>query len=85
MKKTKLRIGSWNVCGLATEERKNRLKIVEQIRRRDLDIVGNDESWEKKGGGRGCKVGEYAWIWKKRKGQYSKNGGMGGVGFLVKE
>ena len=56
MKKTKLRIGSWNVCGLATEERKNRLKIVEQIRRRDLDIVGNDESWEKKGGGEDAKL-----------------------------
>ena len=40
---------------------------------------------ERRGGGKGCKVGEYTWIGSKRKGQDSKNRGAGGVGFLVKE
>ena len=48
--KKRLRIGSWNVCGFATEERK-RIEIVEQVSKRDLDIVGIQESWEKEGGG----------------------------------
>ena len=47
--------------------------------------MGIQDSWEKEGGKVGCKVGEYAWIGKKRKGQDSKNKGAGGVGFLVKE
>ena len=51
--------------------------------KRDLDIVGIQESWEKEGGEIGCKVGEYAWIGQKRKGKDSKNRGAGGVGFLV--
>ncbi|MEO9966262.1 MAG: hypothetical protein ABJF11_10765 [Reichenbachiella sp.] len=38
-----------------------------------------------RGGGIGCKVGEYAWIGKKRKGQNSKNRAAGGMEFLVKE
>ena len=67
-----------------SEERK-RIEIVEQASNRDLDIVGIQESWEKAGGGIGCKVGEFAWIGKKRGGQDSKNRGAGGVGFLVKE
>ena len=56
--------------------------------KRDLDIVGIQESWEKEGGEIGRKVGEYAWIGKKKKGQHSKNRGVliaGGVGFLVEE
>ena len=82
--KKKMRIGSWNVCGFATDQRK-RLEIAEQVSKRDLDIVGIQESWEKEGGEIGCKVEEYAWIGKKRKGQNNKNRGAGGVGFLVKE
>ena len=58
---------------------------VQQVSNRDLDIVGIQDSWEKEGGEIGCKVGEYAWIGKKIKGQESKNRGAGGVGFLVKE
>ena len=49
MKPKKLRVGSWNACGFATEERK-RLGIVEHVSKRDLDIVGIQESWEKEGG-----------------------------------
>ena len=79
-----LRIGSWNVCGFATEERK-RLEIDEQGSKRNLDIVGIQQSWEKEGGEIGYKVGECAWIGKKRKGQDSKHRGAGQVGFLVKE
>ena len=79
-----MEIGSWNVCEFATEERK-RLEIAEQVSKRDLDIVGIQESWEKEGGEIGCKIGEYAWIGKQRKGQDSKKRGAGGVGFLVKE
>ena len=37
--KKKMRIGSWNVCGFATDQRK-RLEIAEQVSKRDLDIVG---------------------------------------------
>ena len=43
------------------------------------------ESWEKEGGEIGCKVGEYAWIGDKRKGQKRKNRGAAGGGFLAKE
>ena len=38
------------ICGFATEERK-RLEIDEQVGKRDLDMVGVQESWEKEGGG----------------------------------
>ena len=82
--KKKLIIGSWNVCGFAAEERK-RLGTVEQVCNRDLDIVGIQESWEKDGGGIGCKGGEYAWIGKKREGAGKKNRGARGLGFLVNE
>ena len=80
--KNKLRTGSRKVSGFAAEEHK-RLEIVEQVSNRDLDIVGIQESWGKEGGAIGCKVGEYAWIGKKRKGQDSKNRGAGAVKFLV--
>ena len=80
----KLRIGSWNVCGFATDERK-RMEIVGQVRRHDLDVVGIQESWEKDGTEVGSKVEEYAWIGKKREGQKPKSRGAGGVGFLVKD
>ncbi|MEP1953908.1 MAG: hypothetical protein ABJJ26_03130, partial [Algoriphagus sp.] len=66
------RIGSWNVCGFATEERK-RIEITEQVSISDVDIVGIQESWEKEGGEIGSKVGEDAWIGKTKKGQNSKN------------
>ena len=46
----KLRIGSWNVCGFAAEERK-RLEIVEQVRSRDLDTVRIQEFLGERGGG----------------------------------
>ena len=46
--KGKLRIGSWNVCGFATDERK-RIEVAENVREQDLDIVGIQESWEKEG------------------------------------
>ena len=78
--KKRLRRLSWNVCRFATEERKR--KNSEQVSKRDLEIVGIQESWEKGGGEIGCRVGEYA---RMRKGQNSKNSGAGGVGFLVKE
>ena len=42
--------GSWRVCAFATEERKSK-EIAEQVSKRDLDIVENQESWEKEGGG----------------------------------
>ena len=79
-----MRIGSWNVWGFATDERK-RIEIAQQVRKRDLDIVGVQESWEKEGAEIGCKVEEYAWMGKKRMGQNPKNREAGGVGFLVKE
>ena len=47
--------------------------------------MGIHETWEKEGGDIGCKVGEYAWIGKKRKGHDGKNRGAVGVGFLVKK
>ena len=80
--KTKKRpkLGLWNVRGFAPEERKG-VKITEQVSKPDLDIVGNQESWEKEGGEIGCKT----WIGKTRIGHNSKNRGAGGVGFLVKE
>ena len=80
----KIRIGSWNVCGFATDERK-RLEIAEQAAEKDLDIVGVQESWEKDGGEIGKEVGSYTWIGKMRRGQKIKSRGEGGVGFLVKE
>ena len=43
-----MRIGSWNVCGFATDERKS-IKVAEKVRECDLDIVGIQESWEKEG------------------------------------
>lgn len=43
-----LRMGSWNVCGFVTEERKMQ-KMAEQISKCDLDIVGTSESWRKMG------------------------------------
>ena len=49
MKPKKLRVGSWNACGFATEERK-RLELAEQVSKRDLDVVGIEDSWEKEGG-----------------------------------
>ena len=79
-----IRIGSWNVCGFATDERK-RLEIAEQAAEKDLDIVGVQESWEKDGGEIGKEVGSYTWIGKMRRGQKIKSRGEGGVGFLVKE
>jgi len=82
--KRKLRIGSWNVCGFATDERK-RIEVAENVREQDLDIVGIQESWEKEGAEIGDKVREYTWIGKKREGQNIKERGSGGVGFLVKE
>ena len=39
----KLRIGSWNVCGFATDEPR-RIEIAQQVSKRDLDIVGIQES-----------------------------------------
>ena len=39
--------------------------------------MGIQESWEKEGGETGCKVGEYTWIGKKRKGHSSKSRGRG--------
>ena len=74
--KKKLRIRSWNVCGFATEERQ-RLEKDEQVSKRDVDLVGIKESWEKERGEIGRRVGEYAWTGKKRKGQDSKNRGRG--------
>ena len=50
----KLRIGSWNVCGFSTDERK-RMEIVGQVRSHDLDVVGILESWEKDGAEVGSK------------------------------
>ena len=46
--------------------------------------MGIQESWEKEGGGIGCKVGQVALMEKNRTGQGNKNRGAGGVGFLVK-
>ena len=43
------------------------------------------QSSENEGGKIACKVGEYAWVGEKKKGQNGKNRGAGGVGFLVKE
>ena len=48
-------------------------------------MMGTQESWEREGWEIGCKIGEYEWTEKKRKGQDSKNRGAGRVGFLVKE
>ena len=48
--KNRLIVGSWNVCGFATEERKG-IEIAEQPSKRDLDIVGIQKSWDKEGGG----------------------------------
>ena len=72
------------MCGFATGERK-RIEIAQQVSKRDLDVVGIQELWEKEGAEIGCKVEEYAWIGKKWNGQNPKNRGAGGVGFLVKE
>ncbi|CAB1103448.1 unnamed protein product [Ectocarpus sp. CCAP 1310/34] len=47
--KRKLRVGSWNVCGFASSERK-RLEIVDQVEESDLDVVGIQETWELKDG-----------------------------------
>ena len=63
-KKNQLRIGSCNVCGFATEERQ-RLEKDEQVSKRDVDLVGIKESWEKERGEIGRRVGEYAWTGKK--------------------
>ena len=79
-----MRIGSWNVCGFTTDDRK-RIEVAEKVRERDLDIVGIQESWEKEGVEIGDKVREYTWIGKKREGQNHKERGSGGVGFLVKD
>ena len=67
-----MRIGSWNVCGFATDECK-RMEIVGQVRRHDLDVVGIQESWGKDGTEVGSKVEGYAWIGKKREGQKPKS------------
>ena len=57
--KNKLRIGSWNVCGFAAQERK-RLEIVEQVSNRDLDkYSGNSTVMGGRGGGgrmQSCRV-----------------------------
>ena len=74
-----LRIGSWNVCGFATDKRK-RLKIIGHVRNHNLDIVGIQDSWDKDGTEIVSKVEEYgwigedyAWVGKKRKGQEPKS------------
>ena len=47
----KLRIRSWNVCGFATGERK-KPEILEQVSKRDLDIVRIRVMGERGGGNR---------------------------------
>lgn len=79
--KKKLIRGSWSVCGLATKGRRM-IQIAEQVGERDLDIVGNQESWKKQGREIGYKDGQYAWMGKRKKRHNSNNSGAGRVGFL---
>ena len=80
----KWRIGSWNVCGFASDQRK-KIEIVRLVRNHDLDIVGIQELWGNDGAKIGSKVEEYTWIGKRREGQEPKYRGARGVGFLVKD
>ena len=45
----------------------------------------NSRVMRERGGGIGCKDGEYAWIGKKRKGQVRKKRGAGEVRFLPRQ
>ena len=78
--KKRLILGSWGVCmwirhGKAQKDRNRR--ISKQARPKHS---GNSRFVGEKGGGVGCKVGGYAWIGKKRKGQNSKDREAGGGG-----
>ena len=85
--KKRLMIGSWNVPGMwvrrgRTQKDRN-CRTSKKARPRHS---GNSRVLGERGGGEiGYKVGECAWIGKKRKGQKGKNRGAGGGGFLVKE
>lgn len=54
--KSKLRRGSWNACGFATNKLEG-VRIAEQESKRNEDVVGNQESWAKGEAEIGCKVG----------------------------
>lgn len=63
-----MRIGSWNACGPATDKRK-RIEMAQQLSKRDLDIVGIQEPWEKERAEIGNKLEKYAQMGGKRKRQ----------------
>ena len=48
-RKKRLRIGSWNVCRFAEEGRK-RIEIAGRVSKRDLDMVGSQDTREKEAG-----------------------------------
>lgn len=75
--KKKMIRGSRSVSKIATKKRKM-IQIAEQVGEGDLGIVRIQGFLKKQGRELGYKVGQYAWIGKKKKQHHSKSSGEGG-------
>ena len=76
MRRKELRIGTWNVTGLANRE----VELQDAMVAYKLDVLGVSETWLKKG--EVVNIPGYKWVGEAGD---NKSGRGGGVGFLVKD